>query len=41
MAGTLQVESTRGDVVESVHRVSLAVVDRDGRLVMSAGNPDS
>ncbi|MDH4131899.1 MAG: asparaginase [Gemmatimonadota bacterium] len=40
MAGTLQVESTRGDVVESVHRVSLAVVDRDGRLVMSAGNPD-
>ena len=40
MAATLLVESTRGDVVESVHRVSLAVVDRDGRLVMSAGNPD-
>jgi len=40
MAGTLQVESTRGDVVESVHRVSLAVVDAEGRLVMTAGNPD-
>ena len=40
MAGTLQVESTRGDIVESVHRVSLAVVDAMGRLVMAAGNPD-
>ena len=40
MAGTLQVESTRGDIVESVHQVSLAVVDATGRLVMVAGNPD-
>ena len=40
MAGTLQVESTRGDIVESVHQVSLAVVDADGRLVMAAGDPD-
>jgi len=40
MAGTLQVESTRGDIVESVHLVSLAVVDVAGRLVMAAGNPD-
>ena len=40
MAGTLQVESTRGDIVESVHLVSLAVVDAAGGLVMAAGNPD-
>ncbi|HEU5050540.1 MAG TPA: asparaginase [Gemmatimonadales bacterium] len=35
-----RVESTRGDLVESVHRVSVAVVDADGRLVASAGDPD-
>jgi len=35
-----RVESTRGDLVESVHRVSLAVVERDGRLVAEAGDPD-
>ncbi|HLS48152.1 MAG TPA: asparaginase [Gemmatimonadales bacterium] len=33
-------ESTRGDIVESVHRVSAAVVDAAGRLVASAGDPD-
>jgi len=34
-----RVESTRGDLVESVHRVSLAVVDGEGRLVAEAGDP--
>ena len=34
-----RVESTRGDLVESVHRVSAAVVDDTGRLVASAGDP--
>ncbi len=33
------VESTRGDTVESVHAVSLAVTDVQGRLVADAGNP--
>ncbi|MCU0621876.1 MAG: asparaginase [Gemmatimonadales bacterium] len=36
----LGIESTRGDLVESVHRVSVAVVDADDRLVASAGEPD-
>jgi L-asparaginase II len=40
MTGPLRVESTRGDIVESVHRVSVAVVDGDGRLVAGAGDPD-
>jgi len=35
----LRIEATRGDLVESVHRVSLAVVSSDGRLVASAGDP--
>jgi len=35
-----RIESTRGDLVESVHRVSAAVVDAEGRLVASAGDPD-
>ncbi|MGN6390779.1 MAG: asparaginase [Gemmatimonadales bacterium] len=35
----LRIEATRGDLVESVHRVSLAVVGSDGRLVASAGDP--
>jgi len=39
MTGPFRVESTRGDLVESAHRVSVAVVDRDGRLVASAGDP--
>ncbi len=39
MSDQFRVESTRGGRVESVHRVSVAVVDRDGRLVASAGDP--
>ena len=34
-----RIEATRGDRVESVHRVSVAVVNADGRLVASAGDP--
>ncbi len=34
-----RVESTRGELVESVHRVSAAVVDATGRLIASAGDP--
>lgn len=33
------VEVTRGGIVESVHRGSIAVVDTRGRVVQSAGNP--
>lgn len=33
-----QVESTRGDLTESVHRVSAAVVDDTGRLIAAAGD---
>lgn len=36
----LQVESTRGDLIESVHRISAAVVTLDGRLVARAGDPE-
>jgi L-asparaginase II len=35
----LRIEMTRGPAVESVHRVSVAVVDEDDRLIASAGNP--
>jgi L-asparaginase II len=35
-----RIESTRGTTVESVHRVSVAVVDVAGRLVASSGDPD-
>jgi L-asparaginase II len=35
----LRIEATRGDLVESVHRVSLAVVSPESRLVASAGDP--
>ena len=35
----LRIEATRGDIVESVHRVSVAVVRMDGRLVAEAGDP--
>jgi L-asparaginase II len=35
----LRVEATRGELVESVHRVSVAVVDVSGRLVAAAGDP--
>jgi L-asparaginase II len=34
-----RIESTRGDLVESVHRLSVAVVDHAGRLLASAGDP--
>ena len=41
MPGTpFRVESTRGDLVESVHAVSLAVTDPLGALVASAGDPE-
>lgn len=36
----LRIEVTRGTLVESVHRVSAAVVDREGRLLAASGNPD-
>jgi len=35
----LRVEATRGELVESVHHVTVAVVDAKGRLVAAAGNP--
>ena len=35
-----RVESTRGGLVESVHHVSVAVTDANGRLVASAGDPE-
>ena len=35
----LRVESTRGGLVESVHRVSAAVVDQAGRLRAAVGDP--
>ena len=35
----LRVESLRGNLVESVHAVSLAVTDADGTLLASAGDP--
>jgi L-asparaginase II len=35
----LRIEATRGDLVESVHRVSAAVVNAEGRLVAAAGDP--
>ncbi len=40
MSSGFRVVSTRGDVVESVHQVSVAVVDASGRLVAEAGNPE-
>lgn len=36
----LRIEVTRGPLVESVHRVSAAVVDRHGALVAAAGTPE-
>ena len=35
-----RIESTRGQLVESVHRVSVAVVDSEGRLLARSGNPE-
>lgn len=40
MGGEIRVESLRGGLVESAHRVSVAVMDADGRLRASAGDPD-
>lgn len=40
MIGPLRVESTRGEHVESVHQLSVAVVDSEGRLVARAGDPE-
>jgi L-asparaginase II len=37
--GTILVEVRRSGIVESVHRGSIAVVDREGRLIASAGDP--
>src|SRR2546422_240416 len=36
----IRVEQLRGSVVESSHTVHVAVVDREGRLVARAGDPD-
>ena len=36
----LSVDVLRGGLVESVHRVSAAVVDSNGRLIAAAGNPE-
>lgn len=35
----LRVEATRGDLVESVHRVAVAVVDASGALLAASGDP--
>jgi L-asparaginase II len=36
----MQVENVRGSIVESRHTVHVAVVDANGKLVASAGDPD-
>ena len=36
----LHIEATRGELVESVHRVSVAVVDSGGHLIAESGDPD-
>src|SRR2546428_6953361 len=36
----MRVDQIRGGVVESSHTVHAAVVDREGRLVARAGDPD-
>jgi len=40
MSSDFRVVSTRGGVVESVHRVSVAVVESSGRMIASAGDPE-
>ena len=35
----LRIEATRGDLIESVHSVTAAVVDSDGRLRAASGDP--
>lgn len=39
-SNTFRIESTRGELVESIHSVSLAVTDATGALVASAGDAD-
>ncbi|MBV9523618.1 MAG: asparaginase, partial [Alphaproteobacteria bacterium] len=41
MANPVLVEITRGDLVESRHRGAAAVVDADGKAVMSWGDIES
>jgi len=36
----LRIETTRGNLVEAVHRVAVAVVDARGTLLAGAGDPD-
>ena len=36
----LQIEATRGELVESVHKVSVAVVESGGKLLAESGDPD-
>lgn len=36
---TIRILATRGDLIESAHRVAVAVADRAGRLVASSGDP--
>lgn len=38
-ASELRIEATRGDLVEAVHTVTVAVVDADGRLLAASGDP--
>jgi L-asparaginase II len=40
MSGSARVEIWRGDAMEAVHRVSVAVVDAEGRVGGTAGRPD-
>jgi len=37
---SLRIEARRGSIVESVHRVSVAVVDPEGRMVARSGDPE-
>lgn len=39
MSTPFRLEATRGEIPESVHRVSVAVVDDAGRLIAESGNP--
>ncbi len=39
MSTPFRLEATRGGIAESVHRVSVAVVDVTGRMVAAAGDP--
>ncbi|HEX8397364.1 MAG TPA: asparaginase [Pyrinomonadaceae bacterium] len=41
MDAEILVEVTRGGIIESIHRGHLAVVDGDGNLIASLGNPET